>query len=85
MRVRLTDGTRQVDITAPSTTPLPDLESTTLRLLAALTPDPEPTPPHRGVGFGQQLDGISLDSTIERSDQDDAPDLDDHAEGQATT
>lgn len=77
MRVRLTDGTREVELEATDT-PLHDLESTALRLLAAIHPPPDEQTPHP-IGFAPSLDGVALDSHIERAeppdtDQDDEPD-----------
>ncbi len=67
MRIRLTDGTRRLDIEAKNT-PLADLEATAHRLLAAMPPPPH-DPPHtpHPIGFTPSLDGISLDSTTERA------------------
>ncbi|MFI5808993.1 hypothetical protein [Streptomyces sp. NPDC051561] len=71
MRVRLTDGTRRVDIhTHPDEqTPLDHIEATALRLLAALGPEPEPS--SNPIGF------VALDSTLERADPDDEYDTED--------
>lgn len=67
MRLRLTDGTRRLDITTPDHTPLEQLEATAHRLYTALTPDPEPPAnPAHPVGF--TLDGVSLDATTERAE-----------------
>lgn len=75
MRVRLTDGTREIEITTDGTADDPPLlrqiERTARRLLDAM-----PTPPHHAApqrfGFGRQLDldRVSLDSSLERSDPD---------------
>ncbi|MFD3517722.1 hypothetical protein [Streptomyces sp. NPDC058657] len=72
MRVRLTDGTRRVDIHTHPTehTPLDHIEATALRLLAALGTDPEPEQSNP-IGF------VALDSTIERADPDIEPDFED--------
>lgn len=76
MRVRLTDGTREVEITAPGSAPLPEVEDTARRLYALTRPQPEAdehdTHP---IGFGS-LDGVTLDSNLERSDQDDEAEQD---------
>ncbi|MFJ8760826.1 hypothetical protein [Streptomyces cyaneofuscatus] len=76
MRVRLTDGTRTVDI---STTPneqhtLDQIEATAVRLLTALDREPktDDTEPRRApVGFtaAPDLDGVALGAEAERSDQ----------------
>lgn len=69
MRLRLTDGTRRLDITTPDDTPLDQLEATAHRLYAALTPDPEqPTPTTHPIGFTPDMDGVSLDATTERAE-----------------
>jgi hypothetical protein len=71
MRVRLTDGTRHIDIHAPSAT-LADIEATTLRLLTALPP-PDSTPPTEDTPrdpFGFTLDGTSLGADADRADTD---------------
>ncbi|MBQ1122630.1 hypothetical protein [Streptomyces sp. B15] len=72
MRVRLTDGTREVEISTRGTTDdtalLRQIERTARRLYAAL-----PTEPSSGrspFGFGRHLDGIALDSATERADPD---------------
>lgn len=74
MRVRLTDGTRRVDIqTHPDEqTPLDHIEAAALRLLAALDVEPEPEQPNP-IGF------VALDSTIERADPDEYDIEDDRA------
>lgn len=80
MRVRLSDGTREVEIRAAGSEPalLRQAERTARRLLDAMPADTEPTPSNGSpIGFGRELDGVSLDSTIERVDQDDEPELDD--------
>lgn len=79
MRVRLTDGTREVEIRAEGEDEprlLRQMERTARRLLTALTPQHDPTPSAFGFGRHLNLDRIALDSTIERADQDE-PDLDD--------
>lgn len=79
MRVRLTDGTRDVDIRVKGSTPalLRQAERTARRLLAAM--HSEPTTSNGSFGFGRHLDldGVALDSTIERADQDNEPDHED--------
>lgn len=67
MRIRLTDGTRHLDLRLPDDTPLADAEATTTRLYAALTSDQPATRP--AFGYARDLDGISLDSDTERIDQ----------------
>ncbi|MFF7365633.1 hypothetical protein [Streptomyces sp. NPDC008125] len=87
MRVRLTDGTRRVDIsTGPGErATLDHLEAAAVRLLTALDREPaDDTEQRAPIGFTPQLtlDGVSLDSVIERSDQDDEQYVDpedDHA------
>ncbi|MER7350938.1 hypothetical protein ABT390_36645 [Streptomyces aurantiacus] len=76
MRVRLTDGTREVDITAKGSDPalLRQAERTARRLLDAM--QTEPSTSRGAFGFGRHLDGVALDSATERADQDDEPDLD---------
>lgn len=76
MRIRLTDGTRAVDIRTPDGTPLPDAEGVALRLYAALT-DGEQAEQRAPFGFGTHLDGVALDSTVERAEHGDERDLDD--------
>ncbi|AZM53326.1 hypothetical protein DMA15_12620 [Streptomyces sp. WAC 01529] len=81
MRVRLTDGTREVEIRTDGSTDDPALlrqiERTARRLLDAMPAPPHTTSP-TPFGFGRQLDldRVALDSTLERSDQDE-DDLDD--------
>ncbi|MFB6875682.1 hypothetical protein [Streptomyces sp. NPDC056323] len=78
MRVRLTDGTRKIDI---STTPderhtLEQIEATAVRLLTALDYEPADEQHRAPIGFAAldlDLDRVSLDSTTERADQDDEP------------
>lgn len=82
MRVRLTDGSREVEIRTDGSTDDPALlrqiERTARRLLDAM-PAPQPITSTTAFGFARQLDldRVSLDSTTERSDQDDEPELDD--------
>lgn len=79
MRVRLTDGTREVEIRtdADEQQTLDQVEAAALRLLTAL--DREPTnddePKRTPIGFAAQhdLDGVALSADTERSDQDDRP------------
>lgn len=86
MRVRLTDGTREVDImTRPDEQPtLDQIEATAVRLLTALDREPadDDEPSRTPIGFTVQhdLDRIALDSTIERADQDDEPEQYDEPE-----
>ncbi|MFF9690243.1 hypothetical protein [Streptomyces sp. NPDC014623] len=80
MRVRLTDGTREIEIsTAPGELhTLPDIEATALRLLHSLTPQTTPHPdddaPRPPFGYtpptpiDTPLDGISLSSDTERAE-----------------
>lgn len=81
MRVRLTDGTREVDIktdgAADDPALLRQIERTARRLYAALPT--EPTVSRSPFGFGRHLDldGVALGSQAELADQDDDPDLDD--------
>ncbi|WP_329151245.1 hypothetical protein OIU91_28440 [Streptomyces sp. NBC_01456] len=79
MRVRLTDGQREVEIRAEGDDPrlLRQIERTARRLLVDLAPQPSPSPSVFGFGKQLDLDRVALDSTIERADQDDEPDLDD--------
>ncbi|MGO4630513.1 hypothetical protein AB4225_06150 [Streptomyces sp. 2RAF24] len=75
MRVRITDGTREVELASRRAT-LPELEATALRLLAAIPPvgdDNTPTPdddtPHpHPAPLGFTLDGVSLSSDTERAE-----------------
>lgn len=76
MRIQLTDGTRAVDVRTPDTTPLPDAEGVALRLYAALT-EGEQAEQRAPFGFGIHLEGVALDSNIERAEQRDESDLDD--------
>jgi hypothetical protein len=74
MRVRLTDGIREVEIRTDGTTDdaplLRQIERTARRLLAAI-PQP-PAASHPPFGFARQLDldRVALDSTAERADPD---------------
>lgn len=83
MRVRLTDGTREVEIRAPSSTPLPTLEDTARRLLTALGDTDPDTEQPRTFGFGS-LDGVALDSTTERAELPDERELGDQDEDEQT-
>ncbi|MGW2742358.1 hypothetical protein [Streptomyces sp. NPDC001450] len=71
MRLRLTDGQHEVEITAKgySRRRLDDAENAALRMLDALR-DEQPSRP--GVTFGftadTTLDGVSLDSSTERAE-----------------
>ncbi|MDX3488311.1 hypothetical protein [Streptomyces sp. ID05-18] len=79
MRVRLTDGTREVDInTGPDEQhALDQIEATALRLLTTLDREqPVDDEQHRTpIGFTPQptLDGVALSADTERSDQDARP------------
>ncbi|MFF9088636.1 hypothetical protein ACF1BE_19830 [Streptomyces sp. NPDC014991] len=73
MRVRLSDGTREVEVEA-DTGPKDDtarslalLADTARRLYETVAP---PTAPDRPTpfGYGRDLDGISLDATTERAE-----------------
>ncbi|MGW4028235.1 hypothetical protein ACWEFL_02765 [Streptomyces sp. NPDC004838] len=69
MRIRLTDGTRRIDIHADGT-PLAHVEATAHRLLAALTPS-DTAPEHPPFGFTPDdtpLDGTALSSDTERAE-----------------
>lgn len=72
MRIRLTDGTREVEIryTSAHAPSLQDLEGAALRLLQAMDP-PKQTRPSP-IGFS--VDPVSLDSAVELSDQDERED-----------
>lgn len=66
MRIRATDGTREVEVEAEDAT-LEGLEAVALRLLqAAALPGKDDRLP---FGFARQLDGVSLDSQTERADE----------------
>lgn len=78
MRVRLTDGTRVVDIstTAGEQHTLEQIETTAVRLLTALDHAPNDDEPNRTpIGFTTQpdLDRLALSADTERSDQDERP------------
>ncbi|MFF1498693.1 hypothetical protein ACFVZR_02150 [Streptomyces sp. NPDC058316] len=78
MRVRLTDGIRKVEIKTDPDEQQPTLDqvgATAVRLLTALDHEPVDEPNRTPIGFTTQydLDRVSLDSTIERTDQDDEP------------
>ncbi|MEV3855070.1 hypothetical protein AB0J38_12175 [Streptomyces sp. NPDC050095] len=82
MRIRLTDGTREVEIKTEGADDEPALlrqiERSARRLLNAM---PRRTLTRNLVpfGFGRQLDGVALNSSHERSDQD-APEREDEDE-----
>ena len=65
MRIRLTDGTREVEVEADDGAPQA-LEATALRLFQATHPGAEDM--HHRFGFARQLDGVSLDSQTERAE-----------------
>ncbi|MEU6920051.1 MULTISPECIES: hypothetical protein [unclassified Streptomyces] len=74
MRVRVTDGTREVEIRTDPDEQHPTLdqvEATAVRLLNALDQQPADEPNRTPIGFAAQydLDRVSLDSTTERGDQ----------------
>lgn len=79
MRVRLTDGTRVVDIstTAGEQHTLEQIETTAARLLAALDTEPAGSgrPNRTPIGFAPSLtlDGTALTADIERADQEARP------------
>lgn len=80
MRVRLTDGTHEIELdTGRAHPPLPEIEATLGRLLDRLRATPEQ--PDQGQPFGftsRDLDGVALDSTTERAEPyDDGRDQDD--------
>ncbi|MFJ3587520.1 hypothetical protein ACIQUY_29310 [Streptomyces sp. NPDC090231] len=77
MRVRLTDGTREVKIRtdADEQSTLDQVEAAAVRLLTALDRAPTGEPARAPIGFASQptLDGVALSADTERSDQDDRP------------
>ncbi|WP_432160761.1 hypothetical protein [Streptomyces sp. NRRL F-5630] len=81
MRVRLTDGHREVEIRTDGTTDDPALlrqiERTARRLYAALPTESTPSGSPFGFGRHLDLDGVALGSQIDLADQDDDPGLDD--------
>ncbi|MCZ1009918.1 hypothetical protein [Streptomyces lydicus] len=79
MRVRLTDGQREVEIRAEGDDPglLRQIERTARRLLVDLAPQPSPSPSAFGFGRQLDLDRVALDSTIEQADQDNELDHED--------
>ena len=94
MRVRLSDGTHEVEIKAKgySRRRLDDVENSALRILDALRAE-QPVRPGTTFGFAADtsLDGVSLDSSTERAEPyDDQVDADEDdetraADGQAAT
>lgn len=87
MRIRLTDGTHEVEIKAKgySRRRLDHAEASALRMLDALR-STEPTDPGKTFGFtpGHSLDGVALDSTTERAEPFSEADREDDGEdGQA--
>lgn len=69
MRVRLSDGTHEIEIETRGI-PLPDVEATAGRLLDRLrgaTTDDQ-AEQQQPFGFSRDLDGVSLDSTTERAE-----------------
>lgn len=87
MRIRLTDGTHEVEIKAKGyrRRRLDDAEASALRMLDALR-STEPTNAGRTFGFtpSHGLDGVALDSTTERAEPFLEADCDDDGEdGQA--
>lgn len=87
MRVRLTDGTREVEIrtdgTADDAPLLRQIERTARRLLKAM-PAPHHAAPQR-FGFGRDLDldRVALDSVAERADLE--PDFEDEGDDECLT
>lgn len=88
MRLRVTDGTRQIEVEGRTDTPLHDLTEAALRLLAAL-PTPEQTHPTPApIGFTADLDRIALDAHAERAEPADdelLPDEYDQAQHERTS
>ncbi|MCX4705662.1 hypothetical protein [Streptomyces sp. NBC_01373] len=86
MRVRLTDGTHEVEIKAKgySRRRLDDTEAAALRMLDALrdrTTSADTTTTRFGFTPDATLDGVSLDSSAERAEPyDDGRDQDDEDE-----
>jgi hypothetical protein len=89
MRVRLTDGKHEVEISIESSAKgksrhrLDDVENAALRILDALRAE-QPTQPGTTFGFTAEhtLDGVSLDSSAERAEPyDDGRDQDDDEDG----
>lgn len=83
MRVHLTDGRNEIEISAKGYSPkqLDAVENAALRMLDALRA-PEPT--HRGTTFGFTPD-VTLDSNAERAEPyDDGRDQDDEEDEDAT-
>lgn len=79
MRIRLNDGSQQVDLQLPAGTPLAEAEGAARRLYEALA-HPSEQPLTRTVGFSGRLDGVSLDSNHEsHTAQPDRHDEVDHA------
>ncbi|WP_406337360.1 hypothetical protein [Streptomyces sp. NBC_00649] len=80
MRVRLTDGHREIEIRTDGTTDDPALlrqiERTARRLYAALPTEPAASRSPFGFGRHLDLDGIALATQAELADQDDNPGLD---------
>ena len=86
MRVRLTDGRHEVEITIESSAKgksrhrLDDVENAALRILDALRSD-QPTQPGTTFGFAPD---VVLDSSTERAEPyDDGRDQDDEGDGDA--
>lgn len=81
MRVRLTDGTHEVEITIKGHTRrrLDDAENAALRMLDALRPAPPTDEPAPRFGFtpDRTLDGVTLDSNVERAEPHTEPGRDD--------
>lgn len=68
MRVRLSDGTHEIELDTGDT-PLPEIEATLGRLLDRLRGTPEQPDQGQPFGFtGRDLDGVALDSTTERAE-----------------
>ncbi|MFD9212078.1 hypothetical protein ACFVY9_02960 [Streptomyces sp. NPDC059544] len=84
MRVRLSDGTHEIEVDTgrAGDTALPEIEATLGRLLDRLRGTPEQPDREQPFGFtGRDLDGVALDSSTERAEPyDDGRDQDDETE-----
>ncbi|MFI7009985.1 hypothetical protein [Streptomyces sp. NPDC050145] len=81
MRVRLTDGHREIEIRAEGAPADPALlrqmERTARRLYSTLATQPATSRSPFGFGRHLDLDGVALGTQAELADQDDDPGLDD--------